>query len=180
MDEAWKAVADNDRYEVSSLGRVRRVAAAKGAKVGRILRQQANARGYATVVIGFGVKGSGKTREIHRMVALAFLGPCPAGMEVNHKNSVKADPRLENLEYVTRSQNQIHSYASGLRMRPDVRGERNPRASLTEANVGSIRARVLAGEAQASLAREFGVARQTVGALVSGRTWTELARAGSS
>jgi hypothetical protein len=42
---------------------------------------------------------------VHRLVARTFIGPCPDGLEVRHKNGVIADCRVENLEYVTRQVN---------------------------------------------------------------------------
>jgi hypothetical protein len=43
---------------------------------------------------------------VHRLVAAAFLGPCPEGKEVDHKNNIRTDNRVENLQYLTRSENQ--------------------------------------------------------------------------
>jgi hypothetical protein len=54
---------------------------------------------------------------VHRIVAAAFIGPCPDGLEINHKNGIKLDNRAENLEYTTRSANMKHAYDSGLRRR---------------------------------------------------------------
>jgi hypothetical protein len=45
---------------------------------------------------------------VHRLVAEAFFGPT-VGMDVNHKNGVKDDNRVENLEWCTRQQNLQHS-----------------------------------------------------------------------
>lgn len=53
--------------------------------------------------------GIGKCLLVHRLVALAYLESGP-GMEVNHKNGDRTDSRLENLEWVTRSQNFWHGY----------------------------------------------------------------------
>lgn len=49
--------------------------------------------------------GRGIHRSIHSMVAEAFIGPCPSGQEVRHKNGKRDDPRASNLEYGTRSDN---------------------------------------------------------------------------
>lgn len=51
---------------------------------------------------------------VHRLIASAFHGQ-PKGLEVNHKNGVKDDNRPENLEWVTRSENHIHAYKTGLK-----------------------------------------------------------------
>lgn len=91
--EVWKLTHDA-RYSVSNMGRVKSVA--RGAV--RILRF-GYADGYPQVSI------QQKKIAVHRLVANAFLGPCPKGQEVRHKNDVRADPQVTNLEYGTRSQN---------------------------------------------------------------------------
>jgi hypothetical protein len=50
--------------------------------------------------------------SVHRLVLLAFVGH--SSLEVNHKNGVKTDNRLENLEYCTSKENTAHSYANNL------------------------------------------------------------------
>lgn len=53
---------------------------------------------------------------MHRLVALAYLGnPTGNKIEVNHKDGVKSNNKLDNLEWVTRSENRKHAYRIGLR-----------------------------------------------------------------
>ena len=62
--------------------------------------------------------GKSHNKYIHRIVAEAFLGPSN-GKEINHKNGNKTDNRVENLEWVTRSENVNHSYYElGYRVTP--------------------------------------------------------------
>ena len=49
-------------------------------------------------------------RTIHRLVLDAFVGEKLKGMQCNHKNGIKTDNKLENLEWVTPSQNRKHAY----------------------------------------------------------------------
>lgn len=42
---------------------------------------------------------------VHRLVAMTFIGKCPSGREVDHKNRNKADDRVSNLRYVSRGHN---------------------------------------------------------------------------
>lgn len=69
-------------------------------------------KGYPQVTIS--IQNKITLRLVHRLIAAAFHG-LPNGLEVNHKNGVKDDNRPENLEWVTRSQNHIHAYKTGLK-----------------------------------------------------------------
>lgn len=53
------------------------------------------------------------TVRVHQMVMLTFVGPAK-GLVVNHKNGIKSDNRLENLEYMTAVENLHHAYKIGL------------------------------------------------------------------
>lgn len=71
---------------------------------------------------------------IHRLVAEAFL-PNPLNLpEVNHKNGVKTDNRLDNLEWVTGQENKDHSVKTGL----TLRGSKLPQTKLNDPDVREI------------------------------------------
>lgn len=70
-----------------------------------------NGRGYLQIK-----RRAGKGHpEIHRIIWEHTRGPIPDGMQINHKNGVKTDNRIQNLELVTPSQNTLHAYKMGLR-----------------------------------------------------------------
>ena len=56
--------------------------------------------------------GVRKSIYTHVLIAFVFLGPCPPGYEVNHKNLDKTDNRIQNLEYVTHKENIRHARAN--------------------------------------------------------------------
>lgn len=114
----------------------------------------------------------GKSLFAHRVVWMAANGPIPDGLEINHRNGIKTDNRLANLELVTRSENMRHACALGLKSNA---GERHPTAKLTWAAVREIRSRHASGVAKADLARRFGVHRRTINDIVLGNNWKEAA-----
>lgn len=110
--EHWRPVVGFEGwYEISSIGRVRRVGRGKAARVGRILRPAVNHPGYLYVHLSR--HNVQRNVSIHRAVAEAFIGPCPTGMELNHKDCDKKNNRPGNLEWVTRSRNTQHAHDNG-------------------------------------------------------------------
>jgi hypothetical protein len=98
-------------YRVTNTGRVRRAKPGKGTQAGELRRFIATT-GYQ--VVNVCIDGERRTEHVHILVAEAFLGPRPLGLEINHKNGNKRDPRAENLEYITRSENGAHAWKTGL------------------------------------------------------------------
>lgn len=160
MGELWKSIEGFPTHEVSSEGRVRRATASMGTRVGHVLTPYVKSDGYAYVCI------QRKVKSVHRLVAKAFLGGCPTGNEVNHKNGLKADNRVSNLEYVTKSENALHAHHV-LHAR-DMKGEKHPRAKLSQEAVAEIRA---SSERVRVLAARYGVGQSTISMVRTGRNW---------
>ena len=170
MRERWKQIAGYEGlYEVSNLGRVRSVERLVGAKFaggvsrrqGRILVPVLHSFGYLTVTLS---KNDRKKRfTIHRLVATAFL-PNPLNKpQVNHIDGVPGNAKVTNLEWVTRSENQLHAFRTGLQEK--LYGEDAPRAKLTQKQAEVIRS--LAGKHDApTLAKRYGVGRSTITAII--------------
>lgn len=103
--EQWRPVVDWEGiYEVSDLGRVRRIRRGPGVRsVGKPLRGTVDQHGYP--VVDLCDRGRRKNAKVHRLVADAFLGPLPEGMETRHLNGDPGDARLVNLKYGTHAEN---------------------------------------------------------------------------
>ena len=106
--EIWKPVVGYEKlYSVSTFGRVRRELTTKGATAGKMLVPYDNQHGYLVLKLSF--RSHARTCKVHRLVAQAFLPPSLFNQTINHKNGVKTDNRVENLEYMTNADNMQHA-----------------------------------------------------------------------
>lgn len=108
-----RQVVENERYLVTDSGDI------INKRTGRKLKPQVGRHGYLRVYLWYGDKD--KPHQIHRLVAAAYLDRPDGAKEVNHKNFDKADNRLENLEWCTRSENVQHAYDGGRYPRTRIR-----------------------------------------------------------
>lgn len=169
MTEQWKSIKKtNGLYEISSHGRIRRALPGVNATVGQIIKPRANGWGYNSVNLS---NGEGRRVQIciHVLVAELFIGPRPAKHVVNHKDGIKTNNRIDNLEYVTPGGNLKHAYATGLR---NTKGERHARVKLTEQDVREIRSLYSVQKISIErIAKRYGVASGTIHNITSGRNW---------
>jgi hypothetical protein len=117
------------------------------------------------------LEGKVKHFYVHRLVAAAFLGSIPEGMEVNHKDGCKDNNDVTNLEIVTSEENMRHARQTGLLLSS---GEQSPRAKLTEVEVREIRRSKDRRERAAEVAARFGVCERTIYGIWEGKTWRHV------
>lgn len=100
--EMWAPIAGFDHYWISSKGRV------FNSRRGSFKKACADKKGYMRVRF---IDGSiGSTKKVHRLVAEAFIHEYCSTLQVNHKNCIKSDNRIENLEMANQSQNTAHAW----------------------------------------------------------------------
>ena len=124
----------------------------------KVLKPGLDKDGYPLVTLC--ESGKRYTRKVYRLIAEVFLGP--STLEVNHKNGIKTDCELSNLEYATRSQNQKHAHNTGLVVME--RGEKCRTAKHSDEIVQKVIA--LKGTMSQKKAGElFGISQSYVGIL---------------
>lgn len=195
-NETWKPLDFTQGvYGVSSFGRVRRYANSILRKPGRpwnlnrnslpiMMQQQRTTRDYMSVRLM--VDGKSRTFMVHRIAAHAFIGPCPGPkIEVNHKDGVKTNNRVENLEYCTHQENIRHAARLGLiptgerrrllNIKHCLRGERHQDAKLTEDDVRRLRADYTGAYGEMTqLARRYNMSANAMKKMIQGRSWSHV------
>lgn len=108
--EEWRPIAGTaGQYEVSSYGRLRSNISKK------MLRTYVNSAGY--VLATFPINGVKKARQMHRIVAEAFIENPDGKPQINHIDADRTNNRVDNLEWCTPSENTLHSFKIGRSVR---------------------------------------------------------------
>lgn len=117
MEEIWKSVSGYEGlYEISSLGRVKSLHFKKPHIVGTRRRGGPNNDDYWVVELTR--NKSQNQYAIHRLIAIAFIYNPENKPQVNHKDGVKTNNAISNLEWNTVSENTKHAYDTGLFVNP--------------------------------------------------------------
>lgn len=174
--DEWREIKGMEGiYDVSRDGRVRsRARLVRGSRGGlrpipaRILRPRI-IRGYCYVSLQ--AAGTVAQVSIHRLVAAAYLPETGGRRFVNHKDGDKKNNNVENLEWVTTSENNKHAFNAGLRSNA---GEANSNSVLTDDQVRDIRRRLDQGETCASIARNYSVTDRAISRIKRRKCWRHI------
>ena len=172
-----------DLYELNEIGEVRRKTKLIVCKDGRrktiksrLLKVSIGNHGYKCVTLSMSDKK--KSFLVHRLIASHFMGPSlnPKETDINHKNGIKTDNRIENLEWITRGDNVRHAHKIGLH---DLRKSKMRISKLCIANkisygiAGEIRFMYeVSGLSQKEIGAIYGVSQPLVGRIVRNEIWT--------
>jgi hypothetical protein len=173
----WKQIPSFPEYEVSDCGMVKRG--------NKLLSQSQNAKGYPRVQLS--TNGRNVSRVVHALVAEAFIGARPSGLQIRHLDGDQSNNDVSNLAYGTAAQNEADKALHGTKATGDKNGthtkpEKRSRGSchgktaLHENDVIYIKAQLDIGGrgVGAKLARTFGVSPQTISDIKSGRVWSHV------
>lgn len=172
--EMWKTAIYNgetyDRFEISNTGKLR------NAKTKHIYKLTINKKGYYCVCVSLGSRKNKKLFRIHKLVAEAFIDNPENKPFVNHIDGDKLNNCIDNLEWVTASENTIHAYKH--RLSKPVAGEQCGTHKLTEEDVKYIRTHYTPKDKENNfyaLARKFNVDHATIIRAYYGKAWKYVA-----
>lgn len=159
--EKWRPVVGFRGYLVSNLGRV------FSNRSDKCLKPQPSGSGHLRVA--FRRNGRTHLELVHRVVLLAFVGPCPEGKESLHADDVPSNNRLGNLRWGTRSENR-HDAVRNEKMR----GGKQRGQALVRTQVREIKRRLRAKVPVSRIARAYRVSRTTIKKIADGRLWHDV------
>lgn len=161
--EEWKEVKGYEGiYEISNTGKV------KSNRSSILLKLRKTKDGYPTCSLC--LNGIKKKVLIHRLVCIAFILNPEKKKTVNHKDGIKTNNNVSNLEWATNKENNIHAWENGLIKPPDHNGELNPKSKLSLNDVKEIRA-IGKREFQYVLAKRYGVTQANISSILIGKSW---------
>jgi len=166
--ERWRPIEGFPDYEVSDLGRVKRIRSYNNYKAGKILRPCVGKNRYAHLTLC--ADGVQKIVSIHVIVALAFVGPKPTPLhEVNHKDFTRTNNVYTNLEWKTKSGNAKHRSAHPEWLTPSQRdpdcmasGDKHGMVKIPDAQLPVILLKLSIGVTPQQLADQYGFSRTTI------------------
>lgn len=154
--ETWKSIPGYPNHQVSSDGRI------KNSASGVILRCTKTSKGY----LAFHTRADEPKIFVHRVVLTVFVGVIPTKPWVNHKNGIRSDNRLDNLEWCTPSENATHAFR--------ILQRKHPRTHLSTDDVLTIRRKIHSGSKRKDLAIEYEVSLSTIHAIASKQNWNAI------
>lgn len=167
MCEIWNNIPGYEGiYQVSNCGRVRSIDRIVDKNDGRSQFYKGKLispfKGTTCSYLSIALSKNNEVKKflIHRLVAMSFLGLQPnSDLEVNHKNGIKTDNRVDNLEVVSHQANIEHSIKTLLK---NDYGELSVNAKLTNEDAEHIRQQYKNGVMQVDLAKAYNVSKQTI------------------
>lgn len=160
--EIYKNIIGYENYLISNLGNVKN-------KKNKLLKVYKPKDNYSTIMLY--KNNTRKLYSIHRLLAIHFL-PNPDNKPcVNHINGIKSDNNLNNLEWCTYSENEIHSITLLNKKHNGVKGINNHNNKLKERDIIDIRKSNLS---QRTLAKKYNVCKTTIKNILDRKSWCHI------
>lgn len=162
--EAWIDIPGYPGFKANMSGQIL-------GRSGKLLK--GHTRKYVEVTV-VDEAGSHKIRRAHQLVARAFIPNPENKPHINHKNGIKTDNRVENLEWCTHSENIQHAWETGLYSYEKFpRGGKHPSAKITD-DVARQMINLKGKMRTVDIARKFNISRPAVWNILYGKAWEHL------
>ena len=138
---------------------------------GKVLSLRVNEFGYVVVQIYDPVQNIHKHRKVHRLVAETYIDNPHSKPEVNHIDSNKLNNNVTNLEWVTSKENKDHAWANNLYT---AFAENHPDTFLSNSQVHEMCRLMEEGARNKDLADAFGISKDLVSSIRTGRNWKSI------
>ncbi|MES3006128.1 MAG: HNH endonuclease [Patescibacteria group bacterium] len=180
LDEQWVEIEGHSNVFISTHGRIKSINKTYvnygnvRAVPDKYYKQQKLRNGYWFIKLGANNKKI--NYMVHRLVAKAFIHNPENKPQVNHKNSIRHDNRVENLEWCTRSENAKHGVLAG-NIKPPIsklKGEQCHLSKLKDADIQTIFNLYKYGIGIRKISEQFSVDQNTVIAILDRSTWKHL------
>ncbi len=170
MQEIWKDIEGYEGlYQVSNLGRVSSSPRNGTILNKRILKNILSNSGY--FLVDLSKNNIQKKVLVHRLVAKTFIPNPKNKLQVNHINGIKTDNRVDNLEWVTAKQNNLHARKIGL---VNDYGSNNKLSKFTNEQIKFIRDNYIKNDKEfgcRALAKKFNVSKSTISYIINNKTY---------
>jgi hypothetical protein len=191
MEEMWQDLEGyKGYYKISNYGRIKSIdrdvhsryknIEYKLKKYGKILKPHLNSKNTRNAYyrVCLSKESIIKWECVHRLIAKTFIPNPDNKPQVNHKDGNKLNNDIENLEWVTSSENSEHACKIGLKVMPCMKGESHHSNKLTEIEVIKIKKTLKYDKIEighwSRLAKELNVSPSCISDVVNGRHWTHV------
>lgn len=155
MEKLLNIASFENLYTINKQGEIKRV------ETQRVLKHHTSHHGYKYVNLT--KNGKSKNYYVHRLIAMEFINNPYNKPFINHKNGIKDDNRIENIEWCTTSENEKHSY--------DMLGKTVANRQLNESDAKEIRVKYKCGEKTAELAKYYNVSSSVIWNILAGKSY---------
>lgn len=170
MNEEWRIVEGFPEYAISNFGEVKRIIRGRFF-VNRLITPIKDKDGYLSVCLSSG--NVQKIKKIHHLVLDNFVGERTKDTGCNHIDGKKSNNRLDNLEWVTQSENELHAHRMGLKT--GRKGEKSNWSKLKNGEVWLIKKLLSSGMLDHEfIGKMFRVSRATITYIANGKTWRHV------
>lgn len=157
-DEIWKDIPGYEEYyQISNHGRIKslnRISCQNHIIEEKIRKATLDQDGYYKIILT--VNGNVRSFFVHRIVATVFIPNVDNLPQINHKNCIKIDNRVENLEWTTSSENILHAFHMGVK---NQKGEKNNSSKFRDVDIMGMKEMYNKNKNKEEIIKKFNISK---------------------